>query len=76
MQFRLYQEVKLIDFLHYGRVVGFCHFNREFPNNGLVKNQSSPESGVLVLLHKGFYNPSQDIYVSILLCQEEALEEA
>lgn len=50
-----------------GRVGGFCHYTRY--------NREQVHEGVIVNLVEGFYDPAQQVFVSILVCQEDSLEE-
>jgi hypothetical protein len=67
MRFKHNQLVRLKDSNLMGRVSGFCHYTRY--------NSEVVHEGVLVNLVEGFYDPAKQSFISIMVCQEDTLEE-
>lgn len=69
MRFKQNQLVTLKGSNLMGRVAGFCHYTR--PNEG----KHEVLEGVIVQLRDGFYDPAQKTYISLMVCQEDTLQE-
>lgn len=72
MKFKYEQLVRLKGAPYMGRVAGFCHFTR--PYNSEYSNNTSVREGVIVNLTDGFYDPSKKMFVSMVIVDEDALE--
>ncbi len=70
MKFKIGQQVSLIGSGRYGKVAGYCHYIRPYNK----QDNTTIHQGVIVNLNNGFYDLSRETYISMMVCQEDTLE--